>query len=593
MGKKQFNMKLKGLLFLLLIVALSIVTVSCKKDKVTTDNSNPVNPEDPINVEDPEGTITANLRNDGGSVTVLGTYLVNQNNKFVNGGSNATLSFINIGAVDGLGFIDSIPQGEWSDQINIVPGYGYVVKSGYGINTKYARIFVVSNILDANEIVVGSLIKYQDNWLMAGIQTYDPSNITQSSALCGGIIQGIINVEEHGVCWSTKENPTVRDNHKIAPVDESEFLIDITNLNSSSIYYVRVYAITGQNTYYGEQKSFSTLPFNNCLPYYQNFETSFGTYITKSVVGDQVWDIEYSLARMKGYGQDSSYDNEDWLISSPVEIIGVPNPYMVVEYLGRYFNDINNDIAIYVSNNYQYGNMPETATWIQLQSSLMTSDTWEDFKIAKINLESFIGQTLTFAVKYTSTESNAGILEIKSIYIGESEPEEPEPGIIFSESFSQSQGDFTISNVFLPQELSRVWKFSSSYGMVASAFSNNMSYQSESWLISPSINMNGYSSAILTFDHAANKLTSGTPSQYYIVLVSTDYVDGSPDSAHWTRLNVPNYPEGTNWSVVNSGDVDMSAYLNNSNVHVAFKYTSEYDNSGSWEVKNVLIKENQ
>lgn len=162
---------------------------------------------------------------------------------------------------------------------------------------------------------------------------------------------------------------------------------------------------------------------------------------------------------------------------------------------------------------------------------------------------------------------------------------------IFSEPFSSGQGDFTIQNVFMAQGLSWVWKYKSPYGMVASAFANNTSYESESWLISPAIDMNGFSSAVLTFEHAANKLSNGSPADYYSVWVSTDYADGLPETATWTQLTVPTYPAGTNWTFVASGDIDMSAYLGNNNVRIAFRYTSEDGNSGSWEIKNVLINE--
>lgn len=142
----------------------------------------------------------------------------------------------------------------------------------------------------------------------------------------------------------------------------------------------------------------------------------------------------------------------------------------------------------------------------------------------------------------------------------------------------------------MAQGLSNVWSYKSPYGMVGSAFTNNTSYESESWLISPAIDMNGHSSAVLTFDHTANKL-SGSPADYYTVWASTDYTAGLPETATWRELTVPTYPAGTNWTFVASGDIDMSSYLGNSNVHIAFRYTSEDGNSGSWEVKNVLIKE--
>ena len=329
------------------------------------------------------------------------------------------------------------------------------------------------------------------------------------------------------------------------------------------------------------------------LPYIQSFSSSFGTYTTENVIGDQVWYIDYSAATMTGHvsegGQHYYYANEDWLISSPVDLQNVDKAVMCVNYGAKYFNNINNEVTFWISDDYVFDTIPTSATSTQIPAQIQNNDfNFTDVELA-IPAE-YIGKIVNVAVKYTSSDTAAGTIEIKSVTLREGEPA-PQPQVIFSEPFSQGQGEFTINNVYLAPGLGYVWKFNASYGMVASAFTNNTSYQSDSWLISPSIDMSDYNSAVFTFDHAANKLSSGSPSDFYFVMVSTDYDPTSPDDAHWTKLEVPNYPVGTNWTFVSSGEIDMSAYLGYDNVHVAFKYTSESGNSGSWEIKNVLIKE--
>ena len=329
------------------------------------------------------------------------------------------------------------------------------------------------------------------------------------------------------------------------------------------------------------------------VPYTQNFSSSFGTYTTKSVIGDQVWHIDFSAATMTGHvtegGQHYYYENEDWLISSPVDLTNVDKGVVNVNYGAKYFNNINNDVTFWISDNYTYDSIPASATWTKIPAEIQNND----FNFTDVDLvipENYLGKIVNVAVKYTSTNTAAGTIEIKSITVREGEPA-PQPQVIFSEPFNQGQGEFQINNVYLAPGLTYVWKYNASYGMVASAYTNNTSYQSDSWLISPSIDMTGYSSAYMTFDHAANKLSSGSPSDFYYVMVSTDYIEDSQEDAHWTRLEVPHYPAGNNWTFVSSGEIDMNAYLGYDNVHIAFKYTSEDGNSGSWEVKNVLIKE--
>lgn len=324
------------------------------------------------------------------------------------------------------------------------------------------------------------------------------------------------------------------------------------------------------------------------LPYVQNFSSSFGTYTTYNVAGNQTWVIDYQTAKMSGKDGSEFYENEDWLLSSPVHIADVEHAKAVVNYVAMYTGPAD-DVTVQISADYEYGEDPTDYNWTKLDVEFPNTGGWTDFQDVTIVLDEYIGQTVTFAVKFVSSATQSRTIEIKSISIEDGEPA-PQPQTIFSETFGSSQGNFTIQNVYLATGLSYVWTYKSPYGMVGSAFTNNTSYESESWLISPAIDMNGYNTAYLSFDHAANKL-NGSPATYYTVWASTDYVDGLPETATWTQLNVPNYPAGTNWTFVSSGDVDMSAYLGNTNVHIAFKYTSENGNSGSWEVKNVLIKE--
>ena len=54
-------------------------------------------------------------------------------------------------------------------------------------------------------------------------------------------------------------------------------------------------------------------------------------------------------------------------------------------------------------------------------------------------------------------------------------------------------------------------------------------------------------------------------------------------------LVIPKYPEGVNWTFVESGDIDLTAYCGKA-VYIAFKYTSTDDNSGGWEIDNFTIK---
>ena len=164
------------------------------------------------------------------------------------------------------------------------------------------------------------------------------------------------------------------------------------------------------------------------LPYTQLFSTGFGSYMTYSVLGDeQFWKIDYSSAYMTGHekiGNDHFYyDNEDWLISSPVEITGVEHAKAVINYAAKYTAPIDGDVTLQVSENYEYGNDPSMASWVELPERLENNSpgtSW-DFSDREVNLDQFIGETVTFAVRFISTTSGSRTIEIKSITISDGE----------------------------------------------------------------------------------------------------------------------------------------------------------------------------
>ncbi len=162
---------------------------------------------------------------------------------------------------------------------------------------------------------------------------------------------------------------------------------------------------------------------------------------------------------------------------------------------------------------------------------------------------------------------------------------------IFSETFANSsKGNFTIVDVNLPTALSYIWTPTATYGMTASGFKSPTDYESESWLISPAIDLSKASSATLMFDHALNYVANAANRLNYIsVWMSSDYQSGLPASATWTKVTVPTYPAGTNWTFVSSGNADISSMAGKNKVRIAFKYTSIDGDAATWEVKNVVV----
>ena len=122
----------------------------------------------------------------------------------------------------------------------------------------------------------------------------------------------------------------------------------------------------------------------------------------------------------------------------------------------------------------------------------------------------------------------------------------------------------------------------SAYGTIKNYVSGNQAC--ETWLISPPMILSGATMPVLSFDNAWKY--TGTPLQ---LRISTDYVSGSPATGTWTALS-PTWSTG-NFVWANSGLIDLSAYKAN-NVHIAFKYTGTTSDGSTWEIDNIICKEN-
>ena len=196
------------------------------------------------------------------------------------------------------------------------------------------------------------------------------------------------------------------------------------------------------------------------------------------------------------------------------------------------------------------------------------------------------------AFTFTSCEDVPAAYEIPGGGNGGNGGSTTEVPTLYSEAFDDNTTAFEFKDVNLTGGLTRVWKVASYNNngyLNASAFLNNASHASESWAVSPAINLSDSKKAVLAFSHAINKLSDvSTMKDMMTVWASTDYT-GDVSTATWKQLVVPNYPAGTSWTFVESGDIDLTEYCGNK-VYIGFKYTSTDENSGGWEVDNFTIK---
>lgn len=326
--------------------------------------------------------------------------------------------------------------------------------------------------------------------------------------------------------------------------------------------------------------------------FYESLTRSLGAFTAYNVSGEDKWRFDSrGYALVTGFVNSENRANEAWLVSSEIDLSGVEKAKFSFDHVARYFANPTAEATVWVSED--FSNNPATATWKQVPTlPFADPGSWTFGPSGELSLTAYAGKKIHIGLKYISTTTKAGSWEVKNFIVQEGEAPQL-PGLpVFSESFyNNSQGAFTIQNVVMPGDVSYVWKPSASYGMVASAYVGGSNKITESWLLSPVIDLSSVSDATLTFEHALNFLNGSPATTHATVWVSTTYSSGLPGTAAWSRLTVPVYPAGSNWTSVGSGNIPLDDFVGEPKVVVAFKYVSTSVAAPTWQIKNLVIRQ--
>ena len=227
-------------------------------------------------------------------------------------------------------------------------------------------------------------------------------------------------------------------------------------------------------------------------------------------------------------------------------------------------------LPIYLAKKYPY--FVDDAKAVVVYTNSKKTVVAEDYAVSNgiwAPVQNYVTETLSF------TKDNDGINANMSTF--------------FESTFLGTEGGFTAENVAMSGNLTYVWSNTASYGWKASAYANKTNNPAESWLISPVINIRKAKDPVLTFDEVYQFVSSGAPTDYLKVMITTNYT-GDLKTTDWQELTIPEWSTGSDWNFVNCGLIDLNAYKGN-NIVIAFIYKSTDTVAPTWEIKNFKVIE--
>lgn len=175
-------------------------------------------------------------------------------------------------------------------------------------------------------------------------------------------------------------------------------------------------------------------------------------------------------------------------------------------------------------------------------------------------------------------------------YTSEMSYEVSDSETILYEPFEEDLSNWTSYSTEGPQEW--YWdSFGNPPGSAVMSGFDGGAVANEDWLVSPSINfLFVVVEAYLDFDEAINFGTGNIDTEQE-VYISTDY-SGSGDPAAngtWEKLSITGRAAGDSWDFVSVDQFDLSAYGQEPEIYLAFRYVSTTDGAATWEVDNVHV----
>ncbi len=167
---------------------------------------------------------------------------------------------------------------------------------------------------------------------------------------------------------------------------------------------------------------------------------------------------------------------------------------------------------------------------------------------------------------------------------GEDPTPTPQGETVFGETFQNGNlGQFTVENKIANAYSGWYAKTSSPACAMANSYTDGQNLPAESWLISPAIDLTGYTGAAMSVKVGFGWYIPVKEEDYYGVYVR----EGQGD---WTELHLTVFPEkgSGNWTSFATNTFDLSAF-DGKNIQVAFCYKNDGSQSIAWELQDLVV----
>ena len=324
----------------------------------------------------------------------------------------------------------------------------------------------------------------------------------------------------------------------------------------------------------------------------ESFASSLGSFKNYTTSGEGAWKIDFKTAKASGYDNAAKKTTAGtyYLVSSEVDLTGVDNAYVALDYIMRYNKgDENQQLLITDAFNAE----KPAEGWTVVNQKWTEAADWKNFVNDKVAIPAaFLGKKVHIAFRYNTDDKSGSTWEIKNLKVQRgvvtpSTPEQPvQPntnGPLIDESFAATLGTFT--NQTTSGE--GAWKVDFKSAK-ASGYDNASKKTTAGtyYLVSPEVDLTAAKTegAHVALEYILRYNKADANQQ----LLITDAYNPAQPEAGWTVLN-QKWTEGKDWKSYTAANYDIPEAFLGKKVRIAFRYNSDDKSGSTWQIKNVKL----